>query len=225
MTDFSSMQVAATGADINAVAAELFPGRSSLIESLNRLRPRIMPVNHLIEAVPHGARVLDVGCGAGLFLGLLAASGRTQEGIGFDTSANAIALANRMQHRLPAGHRIHFEQLSVDDPWPEGTFDAVSLIDVMHHIPPEAQIGVLEMAAGKLRPGGRLIYKDMADRPFWMATANRLHDLVIAHDWISYIPISTVRETLSGMGFSTVSEVRTARLWYMHEMLVMEAAA
>ena len=217
------MQCASAEPDINAMTAELFPGRSSLIESLNRLRPRIMPVDQLIEAVPHRARVLDIGCGAGLFLGLLAASGRTLDGVGFDTSANAIAIAKRMQTRLPSEHRISFERLSVDDPWPEGTFDAVSLIDVMHHIPPKAQIGVLEMAVTKLRPGGRLIYKDMADRPFWMASANRLHDLVIAREWINYLPISTVRKILVESGFLVVNEHRSSRLWYMHEMLVMEA--
>lgn len=210
---------------INALAAELFPGRRNLIESLNRLRPRIMPVDQLIEAVPCGARVLDIGCGAGLFLGLLVASGRTQDGIGFDTSADAISLAKRMQTRLPPGHRIRFEQLSVEEPWPEGQFDAVSLIDVMHHIPPQAQVGVLEMAAAKLRPGGRLIYKDMADRPIWMATANRVHDLVVARDWIHYLPLSTVRKSLVERGFSSVKELRTSRFWYMHELLVMEAPA
>lgn len=214
-----------TAMDIDAMAAELFPGRMSLIESLNRLRPRIMPVDQLVEAVPYGARVLDIGCGAGLFLGLLVATGRTQDGIGFDTSADAISLAKRMQSRLPPGHRIRFEQLSVKEPWPEGQFDAVSLIDVMHHISPEAQLGVLEMAVAKLRPGGRLIYKDMADRPIWMATANRLHDLVIARDWIHYLPLSTVRKTLAERGFSSVNELRTPRLWYMHELLVMEAPA
>ncbi|MGI1662770.1 class I SAM-dependent methyltransferase [Palleronia sp. KMU-117] len=207
------------------MAAALFPGKTSLIESLNRLRPRIMPIEDLIAAVPAGARVLDIGCGAGLFLGLLAAAGRTQDGVGFDTSKDAIALAQSMQTRLPTGHRIRFERLSVDDPWPEGTFDAVSLIDVMHHIPRKAQIGVLEMAVGKLRPGGRLIYKDMADRPFLMAAANRLHDLVIARDWIEYLPLETVRGTLAEMGFTVIEERSARRLWYMHEMLVMEAPA
>lgn len=217
------MHIATTRPDVHAIAAELFPGQTSLIEILNRLRPRIMPIDGLIAAVPPGARILDIGCGAGLFLGLLAASGRTLEGIGFDTSKDAIALAKSMQSRLPAGHSIRFERLSVDDPWPEGTFDAVSLIDVMHHIPPEAQIGVLETAVSKIRPGGRIIYKDMADRPVWMATANRLHDLVIARDWINYLPLKTVHDTLAGMGFSLVEEQRARRLWYMHEMLVMEA--
>lgn len=211
--------------DVNALAADLYPGRTSLIESLNRLRPRIMPADLLIEAVPEGARILDVGCGAGLFLGLLAASGRTATGIGFDMSENAIALAERMRARLPEGHDMRFLHLSVDDPWPEGPFDAVSLVDVMHHIPPAAQIGVLEMAASKLRPGGRLIYKDMGRRPLWMATANRLHDLVIARDWIHYLPLETVHTTLSGLGFTEVGTAREARLWYMHEMLVMEAPA
>jgi 2-polyprenyl-3-methyl-5-hydroxy-6-metoxy-1,4-benzoquinol methylase len=211
--------------DCTALAARLFPGRSNPVEILNRLRPRIMPANALMAAVPRDARLLDIGCGAGLFIGLLAASGRIRAAVGFDMSVPAITLANQMRGRLPENRDITFIQLSVEDPWPEGQFDAVSLIDVMHHIPPAAQIDVLRAAAAKVRPGGRLIYKDMAERPAWMALANRLHDLVVARDWIHYLPLARARETLTGMGFQPVDETRTRTFWYMHEILVMEAPA
>lgn len=217
------MQLSTSQREMSAIVAELFPSRVSPIETLNRLRPLIMPVDQLVELVPPGSRVLDIGCGAGLYLGILAASGRIQHGVGFDSSEKAIALANRMRTRLRSEHDIKFLHLAVEDEWPEGLFDVVSLVDVMHHVAPAHQVGLLKSAAAKLRPGGRFIYKDMSIEPAWMATANRLHDLLIARDWINYLPIATVRETLHGMGFTGVREVRTSRLWYMHELLVTEA--
>jgi len=46
-----------------------------------------------------GSRVLDVGCGSGLLLGLTAALGIKFEGVGFDVSHHGIDLATRMTRR------------------------------------------------------------------------------------------------------------------------------
>jgi 2-polyprenyl-3-methyl-5-hydroxy-6-metoxy-1,4-benzoquinol methylase len=39
-----------------------------------------------MEQIPAGASVLDVGCGAGLFLLLLGQQGRIRDALGFDVS-------------------------------------------------------------------------------------------------------------------------------------------
>ena len=199
----------------------LIPDRT-FNQILNRLRPHVLPVEVLVRAVPEGASILDVGCGGGLFLGLLAAQRQVSRGLGFDASKDAITSAQRMLSRLPDGHGLEFCHLDVAERWPEGMFDVVSMLDVMHHIPPDAQLTVLDMATEKVSPGGRILYKDMSNRPMWMAYANRLHDLMIACEWIHYLPLDKIKERLEQKGFRKLSSERIARYCDLHEILVME---
>jgi 2-polyprenyl-3-methyl-5-hydroxy-6-metoxy-1,4-benzoquinol methylase len=70
---------------------------------------------------------MDIGCGSGLFLGLLQYYGFGIRGFGIDASHFAIDCANAMARRNGGGH-LHFEHVRKDDPWPEGQFDVFSII-------------------------------------------------------------------------------------------------
>ena len=159
------------------LSRQLFVGPPLVRRKLQHYRPYLCPFDRLFQHVAPSARVLDVGCGSGLFLGLLAAVGKGIRGIGFDSSAPAIAAASKMATRVgPAGadSTLEFVRLDVNDPWPAGEFDVVSIIDVMHHVPPEHQRGLFSTAVKAVTPGGKLIYKDMCRRPLWRAWANRV---------------------------------------------------
>lgn len=191
---------------------------------IQSLRPHICPFDVLIDHVPTGARVLDVGCGSGLFLGLLAANGKLSVGAGFDVSRAAIALGQRMLDSMPAAaaRRVRLLHRDACDSWPEGTFDAVTMIDVLHHVAPRSQETVFLQAAAKVAAGGRLIYKDMARRPLWSALANRLHDLVMARQWIHYRAIADVEAWGKRLGLTVVDRCCQRLYWYTHEWLVFE---
>ena len=189
---------------------------------MQHYRPYISPFELLIKAVPVGSRVLDIGCGGGLFLGLLSKTGRIRSGLGIDTSKQAIAVASQMTTRLLENHGVRFEDRSASTPLPDELFDVVSLLDVMHHIPSPHQRLVLEQAIARVAPGGRFIYKDMVARPFWRALANRLHDLVIARQWIHYLPLERAIAWAEAKG-CVVIEMRTVNmLWYGHEIIVFQ---
>jgi len=190
---------------------------------MQHYRPYISPFELLIKAVPPGSRVLDIGCGSGLFLGLLCGTGRIQSGFGFDSSPPAIALAQQMTENLPSGHGLAFEARDASAPLPSERFDVVSLIDVMHHIPPEVQRHVLEQAIERVAPGGLLIYKDMVDRPRWRAFANRMHDLLVARQWIHYLPLEKALEWARAAGCSIVERAAVDMLWYGHELVVFRS--
>jgi 2-polyprenyl-3-methyl-5-hydroxy-6-metoxy-1,4-benzoquinol methylase len=186
------------------------------------LRPYISPFDRLIECVPEGSSVLDVGCGAGLFLGLLAATGRRFSGVGFDASAGAIRAARAMAGRvkdLGFEADLRFEHLDVRAPWPRGPFQVVSIIDVMHHVPLPSRRSVLELARAALQPGGLLIYKDIGDRPRWRAFANCLHDLVMTREWVRYTPLCDVKSWASDLGVEPIGVERINRLWYGHDLM------
>lgn len=211
-----------TPADVRVAADELYGGLGGVGRYKQVYRPQICPFHLLVDEVPAGARVLDIGCGSGLFLGLLAAGGWIGPSLGFDSSPGAIAMAQGMAGRIRGGGNVRFEQRDVQDDWPEGSFDVVSLIDVVHHVPPGQQAAVLREAASRIAPGGLFLYKDMVERPWPRAWANRLHDLLLARQWIHYLPLADAKSELAGCGLHFVREGAANMLWYGHEWVVFQ---
>jgi 2-polyprenyl-3-methyl-5-hydroxy-6-metoxy-1,4-benzoquinol methylase len=209
-----------TATELSHAAKHLYGRSGGLSAKLQTYRPFICPFEEILPLVPQGARVLDVGCGAGLFLGLLAYGGRLSEGVGFDASAPAIELAQSMRTRLPDPEAVQFLRLDARAEWPAGEFDVLSFIDVLHHVPVPAQLDVLTLAIGKLRPGGLLLYKDMVDTPRWRALANSAHDLLMVREWVHYLPIEKVDAHMASRGMTRVGEGSANRYWYGHEWRV-----
>ena len=210
--------------ELAKISRAIYCGRPYVLNAFQHWRPFICPFDELIKHVPQGSRVLDIGCGGGLFLALLAATGRIREGVGFDFSERAIAAGRRMNKRLGADNPVSldFQLKTVNDPWPEGLFDVVSLVDVVHHVPPHSQSAVIQRALSKLSPGGRFVYKDMCRKPLWRNASNRLHDLVLARQWIYYFPVEQVEHLATAHGLRLIESKDITILWYGHELRVFE---
>ncbi len=97
------------------------------------------------EAQP--ASVLDVGCGDGRFLGLL--EGPFERRAGADMSERAIAFARAFHP--------DFEFHAGDAADVPGTFDVVTAIEVLEHVPDEHVPRFLQTLAAKARPGGTVV--------------------------------------------------------------------
>ncbi len=97
-----------TASQARDTAKTLYADAGFTIRTMQSLRPFICPFDALVDVVPQGSRLLDIGCGAGLFLALLAHTGRLAEGIGYDIDAKSLDVARRMHARLEErGHRPH----------------------------------------------------------------------------------------------------------------------
>jgi len=91
-----------------------------------------------------GGRLLDLGCALGFLLGVAREAGF--DAYGLDLNAAAVADARR-----EFGDRVHAGPLD-DTAFPGVRFDAITLIDVLEHVPdPEA---LLETLASRLAPEG-----------------------------------------------------------------------
>jgi len=93
------------------------------------------------------ARVLDIGCGGGLFLSLLKERGAQAAGIELSDSRAQYA-------KIKHGLEIH-KRLIESDFWQKGYanyFDAVTLWDVIEHV--NYPVQTLQSAANVLKPGG-----------------------------------------------------------------------
>lgn len=207
----------ARAADLSGLARRLYRHQRGAGKLLQVYRPYICPFETVLEHVPEGAEVLDVGCGGGLFLGLAAGTRGLRAGLGFDANAGVIEIANGM---AAAFDTLSFRCIDVGEPWPEGAFDVVSMIDVMHHIPPAVQPAILPMVAARLRPGGVFLYKDINGADRLRAAANRLHDLVLAQEWVRYLPRPRLRELAAAAGLAEEHHETINRLWYGHDFHV-----
>jgi 2-polyprenyl-3-methyl-5-hydroxy-6-metoxy-1,4-benzoquinol methylase len=204
------------------VARELYADAPGIGGWLTRHRPAVCPFELLVSHVPCDATVLDVGCGSGLFLGMLAATRRVRRGLGVDPDARAIARAERMRDRAGWGRTLTFEAPAPDADLPRGPFDVVAMIDVLHHVAPTAQDALLRAAIARVAPGGRFLYKDMAQRPRALALVNRMHDLIVARQWIHYVPIARVVDVVRASGLRVRARADARRYVYAHELVVAE---
>lgn len=206
-----------TANDISQMARSICRDQSGAGKLLQIYRPYICPFEAILPFMPEEAEVLDVGCGGGLFLGLAAEAGALKSGLGFDANKAVIDLAQKLQ--ISKGE-VRFEHLDVEAPWPEGPYDMVSMIDVMHHIPPVAQPGIFDLVAARLKPGGLFLYKDINSADLFRSSMNRLHDLALAQDWVHYLPTEKARSLATGAGLEETHYAKINRLWYGHDLHV-----
>lgn len=210
--------------ELARIARSIFRRGPFLTRLLQHWRPYICPFEELLRFIPEQASMLDIGCGGGLLGALVCATSRPARFVGFDSSTAAIdvALAN-----MPEGTRIadacapEFLRLDVGSPWPSGPYNVVSIVDVVHHIPPVHQKAALLQAAAALEQGGIFIYKDMTSRGFFRPLMNRLHDLLLARQWIHYLPIADAERWLAEAGLVVEHRAFLPRWWYGHELLVL----
>lgn len=104
----------------------------------------------LLETLPQGALLLDLGCGNGMPSTCELAGRFTVTGV--DVSARQLELA---RHNVPNATFIQSEMSRLD--FPPHSFDAVTAFYSIIHLPRDEQPGVFRSIHGWLRPGGYLV--------------------------------------------------------------------
>ncbi|MBB3911350.1 SAM-dependent methyltransferase [Sphingomonas desiccabilis] len=116
--------------------------------------------------LPKDARVLEIGCGTGHNLPMLAAFGDV-DAIEIDAAAREIASARLGK---PVGEAPLPELTGV----PEASYDLIAVLDVVEHI--EDDVAALAGMARRLKPGGKILVTVPAHQWMWSA-----HDVVNHH--------------------------------------------
>jgi len=118
-------------------------------------------VEHALMDMLSGTEVndlLDVGTGTGRILELLAP--RTRRAVGLDRSRDMLAVARANLQKAGLGHCAVRQGDMYQLPWPAGSFDLVTVHQVLHFA--ETPANAIGEAARVLRPGGRLVIVDFA---------------------------------------------------------------
>ena len=184
------------------------------------------PFGPLIDRFPTKGSVLDVGCGHGLLINLLARdpSRCGLQLVGIDHDAAKIERARRT---APSGVDFSTRALHA---FSEAAFDALSIVDVLYTVKRQAWDEILGGCFRALRPGGQLIVKEVVDRPRWKYWA------IMAQETLSvslfgitkgerphFEAPSTYRDAIAGVGFTIVEERPLASAnWISHYLFVAQ---
>ena len=107
--------------------------------------------------IPPGSRLLDVGCADGALFKQLA--GRIRQGVGIDAGLR----------RASRKHNIRFLPGKFPDGLPHlGTFDVITLLALLEHIPQKGLKRVAQRCADLLKPGGWLVITVPSPHADWV---------------------------------------------------------
>lgn len=189
--------------------------------SLAALRPFICPVTPILKFIPFGSVVLDIGCGNGLALALMANFKKISRGVGVDLNHHALEAAKIMSTN--AAFPLSFFEASTPTDWPKELFEVVTMIDVLHHIPkPLREVFVLE-ALERVGPDGYFLYKDMVAAPWWRVAWNQIHDLILARQFVHVEPVENVIDWAKAQGFYPQSITSyVGCVLYGHELVIFQ---
>lgn len=153
--------------------------------------------------LPRAARILDVGCGAGLLAEALAKEGHHVTGL--DAAGAAIAAARA--HAAEGGLDITYREGLAEELLAEGArFDAVTALEVVEHVPNPARF--IATTAGLLNPGGRLFLSTLnrTARSFLVAKLGAEYVLRLlpigTHDWQAFLKPSELARHVRAAGLA-----------------------
>ena len=165
-----------------------------------------------------GKTVLDIGCGGGILAESLAQAGATVTGIDLSEKALGVARLHLLESQIKVDYRlISAETLAIEA---AGTFDIVTCMEMLEHVPDPASI--VAACSALVKPNGHVFFSTLNRNPkaylFAIVSAEHLLGMLPkgTHDYGKFIkPSELVRwaksaklepEELIGMRYNPVTQ-------------------
>ena len=172
------------------------------------------------QYLPTSGRILDIGCGFGLFSLYFASLEPRRRFLGIDLDARRIQYAQDSAKRLGLPNVEYRVGNAVD--WDtDEKFDAIYIVDLLHHMPFRDVPEFLARLRSRLRDGGTLIVKEVENRPRWKMWFTLAVDrAMVGLEPIRYWPPGELIDVLRHLGFDVVKHRMRDYLPYPHILYV-----
>lgn len=179
----------------------------------NRYRPYVCPLVEIVEQIPDGASLFDVGCGSGTLLHLGRQFRHVKKAGGYDISPSAVEASAAFEN-------LDVQLLSAGDPLPSlSGYDIISMVDVLHHIPVGQQNEFISTIIKNMDMGSELLIADINAEKKVGAFFNWIHDLLLAKEWVHPSTPAKVESVISELGCEVIHCSLHRTLWYPHFIL------
>jgi 2-polyprenyl-3-methyl-5-hydroxy-6-metoxy-1,4-benzoquinol methylase len=192
-----------------------------------RVRLASAPLAEL-AARAEGTALLDVGCGHGVLVALLAVGHPGRRVVGIDPDTRKIEWARQSVGRSPnvEVRACTVETIAAERP---GSFDTVLVVDVLYLLESLAWQPFLRAAHELLRPGGRLVLKEAEDDGSWRVRKALLQEQVMVRllrrthssGAVSFAPRPVLVAALREAGFEVEETVSLARGYSTPHLLLV----
>lgn len=180
------------------------------------LRLFILPIKKIDETVPKSGKITDYGCGFGVVSCYLALSSKKRKIKGIEFNAERIKKAEII------GKKITNAKFMVGDASKTGISksDIHLLIDVIHHIPYEGQIELLNNITESLRKNDLIIIKEIDKKPLIKYLWNYLHDKIMTLNDKLYFRDQNWLESYFKERNLKTKIIRCENLFYPHFIII-----
>jgi 2-polyprenyl-3-methyl-5-hydroxy-6-metoxy-1,4-benzoquinol methylase len=172
------------------------------------------------QYLPRSGRILDLGCGFGLFSLYFASLEPARRIVGIDRSPRRVERARASARRLGLDN-VEYHVADARSWSDGGRYDAAYALDLVHHLPRAGIPEFLRSVRDRLRPGGVLLLKEVEDRPAakrWFTLA--LDRLMVGMAPIHYWRAGELVSLLEGLEFAVVRHRMRDVIPYPHILYV-----
>jgi len=202
---------------------------SPLVKAYCTIRFRIMNMRIIEEVgqyLPMNGRLLDIGCGFGLFSLYFALESSSREIVGYDLAENRLDMARKAATKLGVSSRTSFCRQDViglrESPH---TYQAAYMLDILHHVDPLLHGDIIASIHDALLPGGILVLKEIDTRPCWKVWFTWILDVLMNPSQPPhYVGKKTLSSLLCSIGFEVRTHLLVDILPYPHLLYVCRKA-
>lgn len=174
------------------------------------------------QYLPKSGRILDVGCGFGLFSLYYALDSPARNFTSLDINAKRIQMAKASANTLNISTQIDFRVQGVESLEEQSeVFEATYVCDLIHHLAEKDREPLLANVYNSLVPGGIFILKDIDTSPRWKVLFTWVLDMLMSPQFPpKYVDSSTMRSLLERLGFDVKIHYLLDILPYPHILYI-----
>ena len=126
------------------------------------IRSALCPFDKIESYIPKEGKILDLGCGHGIFCRLLAKTSPSRKILGIDPSTHKIRIARKKSTGL---NNIKYQKGFLESVT-GNKFDCISIIDVLYLLSPSEKTNLLKNVKRLLKTTGYLVLVEVSSESF-----------------------------------------------------------